>query len=269
MGQAISGSSEGQQDIEDTQPCDDCEEKCEGEGEASEKKPCFNNNLVGTVGLYKRHIITCDGVIDWTIKKLEKDPSTLVHKLYAEIKAQSANVAEEVKVTACSEPNSTSEGVDIYVYPDQIKYIGVKESDIPTLVKEHFVGGNPCASLKYISVENLFLVLVCTHGTRDKRCGRAGPAILEQIQTVVDKRNLHDKIKVLGSSHLGGHKYAGVITIYPIGDWYGYVNARNVEPIIDSYLKKHRLYPDMWRGRLGLDKDQQRVEAGLPPKGKK
>lgn len=28
-----------------------------------------------------------------------------------------------------------------------------------------------------------------------------------------------DEIAVRGSSHFGGHKYAGVLIIYPQGDW--------------------------------------------------
>jgi len=262
MGQ---GQSTGpSQDIEEAQEGEACE--CD-DGEGGTKQCTFNSNLVGTVGLYTRHFIVCDGKSEWEVKKLEKDSSTFVHAVLAAARAANEEKAETLKVTACSEPSGEG-GVDIYVYPEKIKYIGLKESDIPKFIQDQFVEGRISESLKHISVDDLYLVLVCTHGYRDKRCGRAGPQVVETVQAIIDERGLHDKIKVLGSSHIGGHKYAGVVTIYPIGDWYGYVSARNVKPVIDSYLKKQKLYPELWRGRMGLEKNQQRNEAGLPPKAK-
>jgi len=261
MGQGQSAPESQNADIEDTTPedCENCDDKCEPAN--------YNNNLVGTVNLYTRHFILCDGTADWQIKKLEKDRSTFVHKLYSAAQSANEEVASTLKVTACSEA-SGPEGVDIYVYPEKIKYLGVKESDIPALVNDHIVGGKISDAVKHVSVDGMHLVLVCTHGTRDKRCGRSGPQVLEKVQEIIDNKGLHDQIKVLGSSHIGGHKYAGVLTVYPQGDWYGYVGAKNVEPVINAYLKKHKIYTELWRGRMGLGKAQARETANLPPKNK-
>jgi len=266
MGQSASSD---QKDIEDTTPeCNTCDDKCDdtGEGEKKEHKCNYNTNLVGTVGLYNRHFIVCDGKSDWAQRKLEKDASSFVSKLYKEISAH-GDATSLVKVTACSEPSGAG-GVDVYVYPEKVKYVGLQDKDLPLLAKEHAAGGKIASSLNHVNVEDQFIVLVCTHGTRDKRCGRSGPQVVEKIQEIIDDRGLHDKIKVLGSSHIGGHKYAGVVTVYPQGDWYGYVAGRNVEPVIDSYVKEHHIHTDLWRGKMGMDKNEQRAFAGLAPSTK-
>jgi len=168
-------------------------------------------------------------------------------------------------VTMCSEVSGGT-GLDIYVFPDQIKYIGIKDEDIELIVKEHLIQGTIPPQLKYISIKDHHYVFVCIHGTRDKRCGRIGPKVLQSYQEAVAKKGLSDKIHILGSSHIGGHKYAGVIIVYPSGDWYGYLAEKNVEKLVDDYVVKYDIVPEFWRGRIGLTKEEQRKHAGLPNK---
>ena len=52
------------------------------------------------------------------------------------------------------------------------------------------------------------------------------------------------------SSHLGGHKYAGVVVIYPHGDWYGFVDKNKVDDLIDQCLLNDKIAAPMWRGRM-------------------
>lgn len=52
------------------------------------------------------------------------------------------------------------------------------------------------------------LILVCVHNSRDKRCGRAGPQVIDELNEQLLSRSIVD-ITVAGSSHIGGHKFAG------------------------------------------------------------
>lgn len=246
------------------------QDECAGCEQQEECKPePYNPNLAATVGYYSRAVIVCSGALDWPAK-LEKAKGTFVHSLCTAIKARD-DIKESPKVTACGEPSS-GEGYDIYVYPDEVKYIGVKEEDIPVFLEDQIVKGEVSTRLKHISVSGKYHVLVCTHGNRDRKCGRAGPQVLTALQQWKSSKDssVSDRFIVDGCSHVGGHKYAGVVVVYPPGDFYGYAGAKNIDTIVDFYLGKKPKAQQYWRGRMGTDEEQQAKEAGLqgPPKKK-
>lgn len=57
-------------------------------------------------------------------------------------------------------------------------------------------------------------VFVCSHASRDKRCGFCGPILIQKLQEDIESRGLKDQIFVRACSHIGGHKYAGNLIIY-------------------------------------------------------
>lgn len=77
------------------------------------------------------------------------------------------------------------------------------------------------------------MVLICSHAARDKRCGRAGPILLsefkKQLQHIADA----DKVAVFGSSHIGGHEFAGTFVVYPEGKCFGFVTKNRVAMLLD------------------------------------
>lgn len=49
------------------------------------------------------------------------------------------------------------------------------------------------------------LILVCTHGSRDKRCGIIGSMIVDALKQELEKKQLSaDRVQVYGISHVGG-----------------------------------------------------------------
>jgi len=236
-------------------------------GEDCKPEP-YNPNLVGTVGYFTRTVVVCTGTTDWPAK-VEKTKGTFVNSLV--VAAKNQDVEGVPKIFACSEPNS-GEGYDLYVYPEEVKYIGIKEEDIPIFVEDQLVKGTVSARLKSVSVKGRYHVLVCTHASRDKRCGRSGPQVLNALQDLLKEKGVGtDKVYVDASSHVGGHKYAGVVVVFPPGDYYGYVGAKNAEGVVAAYLDPKRPRAnELWRGRMGIDEDAQAREAGMDaPKKKK
>eukprot|EP00126_Sphaerothecum_destruens_P010547 Sdes_comp20769_c0_seq3m16793 len=86
----------------------------------------------------------------------------------------------------------------------------------------------------------------------------------------------HDiSVRVLAISHIGGHKYAGNAIIYRndstqnqpntaltsslpyTGDWYGYLDCRHVEALIQEHMRENQIMKPHWRGRMGCDKTTQ------------
>jgi len=112
-------------------------------------------------------------------------------------------------------------------------------------------------------------VYVCTHGARDCRCGKIGGQVAQTLREEIDRRNLSSLIKLAETSHVGGHKYAGNVLIYPHGEWLGYVTPPDVPSVLDAIMHLPRqnwnlrdaspLFPSHWRGRMGLEKAEQIV----------
>ena len=102
----------------------------------------------------------------------------------------------------------------------------MKDSDVDGFVDDVLVNGKPWAS----GVQEVLTgshVFVCAHGSRDKRCGVCGPALIDKLNEEIESRGLKDQIFVSPCSHVGGHKYAGNLIIYSpdsegktMGHWY-------------------------------------------------
>ena len=156
-------------------------------------------------------------------------------------------------------------------------------------MRAHALGESDIAHSKSKDSKTLHLY-VCTHGARDCRCGNTGGAVYEALRIEVAKRGLTDQVLVGSVGHVGGHKYAANILVYPHGDWcvkpsfrshqaewtipaaeslrLGTVHESDVPNVLDGVLRRHSelkeyhaslspLCPKFWRGRMGLSKDEQ------------
>ncbi|KAI0339298.1 hypothetical protein BDW22DRAFT_1336466 [Trametopsis cervina] len=112
---------------------------------------------------------------------------------------------------------------------------------------------------------------VCTHGERDCRCGETGGEVYTALREEVQRRALSDVVKVGAVGHVGGHKYAANVLVFPYGEWLGHLTPSAVPHVLDSIMSYRTsspfksfsvtetspLCPTYWRGRMGLDKVAQ------------
>jgi (2Fe-2S) ferredoxin len=137
------------------------------------------------------------------------------------------------------------------------------------------------------------LVLICGHGGRDGRCGVMGPVLREEFERQLPKEGftvLKGPIEagpdrkeelLLGNggvegvrkgarvgliSHIGGHKFAGNVTLYfppgmkgrdgkghglaGCGIWYGRVEPKHVEGILRETLGEGKVIEQLFRGGI-------------------
>lgn len=107
------------------------------------------------------------------------------------------------------------------------------------------------------------LVLVCAHKLRDKRCGVAGPLIVNEFHTYLANHHHDAPILVYGVSHTGGHKFAGNVIIYCktedndnkntqlfLPNWFGRVIPCHVEKLVEETCLKGLILKDIWRGGM-------------------
>ena len=65
-------------------------------------------------------------------------------------------------------------------------------------------------------------------------------------------------------SHVGGHKYVGIMMIYPPGDHYGYVDQNNAIEILKTHVLDRSVVPQHWCGWMGVDLRPMQAVNKLP-----
>jgi hypothetical protein len=86
------------------------------------------------------------------------------------------------------------------------------------------------------------LLLVCTHGTRDRCCARFGQPLCRAL-------NRHAPAGwVRQVSHVGGDRFAGNVVCLPEGVYFGRVRPGDVQRLLAEYLEG-RIDVDLYRGR--------------------
>ncbi|KAJ1423493.1 Sucraseferredoxin-like protein [Ochromonadaceae sp. CCMP2298] len=230
------------------------------------------NNMIGSVKPYDRHVIICAPSDAWEsdiskhadafpyslIRFLEqgkpKEPRDKEKKVVdgmlesIEKKGQEGQEGREgreskckVKLTALHEPttHSTAQAhlCSVLVYPDNLLF-RLAEPQLeafsglllqPQPLSQHTLqqAGYECAPPPWKR-----LALVCTHGSRDKRCGAEGPQVMGELNRLLAEQGVQD-IAVRASSHIGGHEFAGTMIVYPEGQWYGRVAKDTVGELLE------------------------------------
>jgi (2Fe-2S) ferredoxin len=138
--------------------------------------------------------------------------------------------------------------------------------------------------------------LICSHASRDSRCGILGPILHDEFKKYLAARtdptipnmpfrpnhnNIFEPrarlkyVNVGMISHIGGHKWAGNVIIYfppthgykvepanplsGLGVWYGRVEPKHVEGIVEETLVKGQIIKELFRGALNREGKIERL----------
>lgn len=201
--------------------------------------------LENTVKSYRRHFLVCTGANEWPARL--EDADGLLGQMARDAYALREAPRHAPKLTATDEPTSGT-GLDLLVFPDAIRYQSVGPESWPAIVHDHLERGRQCEDVGATPLIGRH-VFVCTHAARDDRCGTCGPPLIEALKEALASRGVED-VTVRATSHVGGHKYAGNVLIYPEGVWYGYVAIADVPRIVDEHLGSGRVVHELTRGRM-------------------
>ncbi|KAH9609902.1 hypothetical protein KSS87_009703 [Heliosperma pusillum] len=220
----------------------------------------YSSSIGKTVDYYERHVFLCyKEAVEWPPRLENSVDDSLPYLLSSALKSRKDHLPLKTRLTIygrCNETESTDG--DVLIFPEMIKYKGLKESDVDAFVEDVLVNGKPWASGIPESLVGAY-IFVCAHASRDKRCGVCGPVLVEKFKEEIESRSLNDHVFVNACSHVGGHKYAGNLIIFGtyakgkvIGDWYGYVTPADVPDLIDVHIGKGEIIEKLWRGQMGL-----------------
>jgi len=230
------------------------------------------------VDLYHQHILIFTGDTPWPPRVEDKvNGIPIVRKTMQIIKdRQKLGLNGDVifKVGAIEghyskDAKAQREGVfEVLLFPSALRFEAT-EDDMEDLVESFLCFSTPYQHLApppdgRIAGEPLnedTHLFVCAHESRDAKCGDIGRVLADKLQSCLSD-DLKEEVRVYRCSHLGGHKFAGNLLVYPQGDWYGNLRAEDGLNIVTEILSgqdslKSPLLSRHWRGRLGHNKDEQ------------
>lgn len=100
------------------------------------------------------------------------------------------------------------------------------------------------------------VLVVCTHGKRDRCCAKFGRPLYDAFRRAVDSD------WVWQSTHVGGDRFAGNVVALPQGLYFGRVGEDDVHPLLHDYLDG-RLYLERYRGRAAYPFALQAAEQAV------
>ncbi|KAF8075661.1 hypothetical protein N665_1073s0009 [Sinapis alba] len=217
------------------------------------RQEMYTGTLAGSVGPYGRHVFLCYKSHETWLPRVETEG--LPQRFAKSFKDRRADFAVKTNLTVCG--GGESDG-DVLIFPEMIRYKAIKETDVDAFVEDVLVNGKQWTSGVQEELSGSF-VFVCAHGSRDKRCGVCGPALMEKFEQEIGSRGLSGKIFVKPCSHIGGHKYAGNLIVFSpdsagnvSGHWYGYVTPDDVPAMLDQHIAKGEIIQNLSRGKMGL-----------------
>jgi hypothetical protein len=100
------------------------------------------------------------------------------------------------------------------------------------------------------------LLLVCTHGIRDRCCARYGQALCRELHAQANPDWLWQ------ASHVGGDRFAGNLVCLPDGLYFGRVEPPAVRSLLGTYLAG-QIEMGLYRGRSCYSFPVQAAEARI------
>ena len=100
------------------------------------------------------------------------------------------------------------------------------------------------------------VLVVCTHGKRDRCCARYGGPLYDALRAAAPPG------EVWQSTHVGGDRFAGNVVALPQGTFHGRVDPGDVPALLRA-LAKRRVDLDRYRGRSAYPFAVQAAERAL------
>lgn len=225
---------------------------------------------------YALQILVATGKQDWPHSPADED-NTVSKVLDKRLEKFEKIVGGSVKLqaTSSSPPDEYFEVADetnrptfVYLLPYFITLITTPSTaveDLTRVIKAYEKGElNPKepkadklpTSLNFTN--NLAYILICSHRTRDKRCGITAPILKKTFERELRNHDIYrdpsddrpDGVNIHFVSHVGGHKFAANVIIYlKTGEviWLARVKPDHVEQIVEKTILQKQVFPDLLR----------------------
>ncbi|KAK9464674.1 Sucraseferredoxin-like protein [Lipomyces arxii] len=233
--------------------------------------------LWGSVKPWKHHLLISTGKSDWAHGLRDEKES-----LSVELESWSPKVSGIGRVmvsnSSLAPPPGYFETSDrnerkstFLVLPTMIEATGVQAKDATKIADTLASISRPTdafpselSGVSFTHRDHFAVILLCSHRTRDKRCGVSAPILKKELELHLREHDLlrdasDDRpggVPIYYVSHVGGHKLGGNVIIYRNsgeGIWMGRVEPKHCKAIVEETVLHGRVYPHSLRGAFKSD----------------
>jgi hypothetical protein len=174
---------------------------------------CANcsKSMIGSIKPYDKHLILCAHGLPTTWISEIKDEGVAEQLNQAIVNCKAKYILTATDYTPAGTDDTS---IHLIVYPNGVLFSLPRAADFTPFIHQLITADT--SSIPQSPLPWTTLVLVCCHQARDNRCGRAGPQVIEEATAQLAQRGT-TTVAVLPTSHIGGHKFAGVLVVYPQG----------------------------------------------------
>ncbi|KGO74603.1 hypothetical protein PITC_002480 [Penicillium italicum] len=256
------------------QDCADCTVKYPSKVRVDTSKP-----LYGDVKEFHAHILVATGQSDWKEKHVENMKGSLMEALdkvesdhgHITVLASNLNPPEDPITDESSNQATTVLILPSFTYVDSVTQANVpdlvsryidhptdQQNENRTICKANGMSARPC-ELDYV-------ILLCSHGRRDARCGITAPLLKRELERHLRPlgldRDADDSraggVGIFFVSHVGGHKFAANVLVYRKKDqqmiWLARVRPEHCEGIVKYTVLQGKVVHPESQLRGGFDR---------------
>ncbi|VEU23204.1 DEKNAAC104334 [Brettanomyces naardenensis] len=217
------------------------------------------------------HILVSTGDHDWPHDAFDQ-PKTVLQSIsrfdYSKYGTAKLNVTS-LPIPLTDSEYTKSQKADILIMPYFVWVRGVTRTncnEVLNTVLESLVAEQPKFSDLPPEIDGAKLekdifrsyIFLCSHRTRDKRCGKTAPIMKKEFEAQLRDlgyyRDFGDSrpsgVCVAYVNHVGGHKFAANVLIYNKGGefaWFARCSPLNVEPILHETVLQGKVFPEISR----------------------
>ncbi|KAK4865303.1 hypothetical protein LT330_009414 [Penicillium expansum] len=254
--------------------CADCTVKFPSKVKVETSKP-----LYGEIKEFHAHVLVATGQSDWKEKHVENMKGSLMEAL-DEAKSDHGRITVLASnLTPPEEPitdGNTKEATTVLILPSFTFVDSVTQTDVPDLISryidhptDHRNGNStisPANGMSARSCELDYVILLCSHGRRDARCGITAPLIKRELERHLRPlgldRDADDSraggVGIFFVSHVGGHKFSANVLIYRKKDqqmiWLARVRPEHCEGIVKYTVLQGKVVHPASQLRGGFDR---------------
>ncbi|KAL8836439.1 MAG: hypothetical protein Q9170_002927 [Blastenia crenularia] len=246
--------------------------------------------LINTVGSYNQHVVIATGKNDWESRieneerigdmaRALKDRTKRTGECNSSFVVDPTHLGTTVPTkvgTATSQLESPTTTTSINLFPHFLHFPLVANTPThqnhltSTYLNDQTLSptSNPSPLASFVPPLPITkpTILICSHGSRDARCGVLGPLLHNEFLELTPP----ETVDVAMISHIGGHAFAGNVIVYippeyrlagggqlsplaGMGIWYGRVEPGHVKSIVEETVEKGNILGGLWRGGLDVD----------------
>ena len=149
----------------------------------------------------------------------------------------------KITIRLLSKPGLETTSVSLFLYPQAKKISGLNPEQIPEVL-ERWLGSpeNPGPGWEPLETEQIF---VCTHGKHDLCCAKFGQTVYQRLREEASDKKL--ELDVWEASHLGGHRFAPNLMLFPGGHSHGHLQEDMVPAFLDDW-EAGKIHTPSYRG---------------------